>query len=214
MELKVQKREKFGKQVASLRREGLVPAELYGYGIENLHLVVSQKDFSKVFKKAGENTVLDLLVDNEKRSVLIYDVSSNPLTNEILSVDFYQVKLDQKIQLEIALNFLGVAPGVNLGGILVKALQEIGVETSPLNIPSAFDVDLTKLVNIGDAVYVKDLKIPEGVKILIDPESVIATLTEPVSEEKEAELAQGVDVSKIKVEAEEKKEKLATEEAI
>src|SRR3989338_882795 len=214
MEIQVQKREKFGKQTASLRRENLIPAELYGHGIENLHLVVSKKDFLKVFKKAGENTVLDLLIDNEKRPVLIYNVSSSPLTDEILNVDFYQVRLDQKIQLEIALNFLGEAPGVNLGGILVKALQEVEVETSPLNIPSAFDVDLTKLVKIGDAIYVKDLKVSEGVKILIDPETVVATLTEPVSEEKEAELSQEVDVSKIKVEAEEKKEKPATEEIV
>jgi len=214
MEIKVQKREKFGKQTASLRKDGLVPAELYGHGIENLHLAVPKKDFLKVFKKAGENTVLDLLIDNEKRPVLIYNVSSSPLTDEILNVDFYQVRLDQKIQLEIALNFLGEAPGVNLGGILVRALQEVEVETSPLNIPSAFDVDLTKLVKIGDAIYVKDLKVSEGVKILIDPETVVATLTEPVSEEKEAELSQEVDVSKIKVEAEEKKEKPATEEIV
>ena len=211
MEIKVQKREKFGKQTASLRKDGLVPAELYGHGIENLHLAVPKKDFLKVFKKAGENTVLDLLIDNEKRPVLIYNVSSSPLTDEILNVDFYQVRLDQKIQLEIALNFLGEAPGVNLGGILVRALQEVEVETSPLNIPSAFDVDLTKLVKIGDAIYVKDLKVSEGVKILIDPETVVATLTEPVSEEKEAELSQEVDVSKIKVE---KKEKPATEETV
>ena len=211
MEIKVQKREKFGKQTASLRKDGLVPAELYGHGIENLHLAVPKKDFLKVFKKAGENTVLDLLIDNEKRPVLIYNVSSSPLTDEILNVDFYQVRLDQKIQLEIALNFLGEAPGVNLGGILVRALQEVEVETSPLNIPSAFDVDLTKLVKIGDAIYVKDLKVSEGVKILIDPEMVVATLTEPVSEEKEAELSQEVDVSKIKVE---KKEKPATEETV
>lgn len=205
MELQVQKREKFGKQLNNLRKNGLIPAELYGHGMANVHLSVSSKDFQKIFKEAGENTIINLLLDNEKRPVLIYDVQVDPLTDEVLNIDFNQIRLDQKIEVEVPLKFIGEAEGVKAGGILVKAMHELPVESLPNNIPHSIDVNLAQLTEIGKSIYVKDLVVPGDVEVLVDSDTVVASVTEKMSEEKEAALSAEIDVSAVKAETEEKK---------
>ena len=216
MELQVQTRDKFGKSVKVLRAQGLIPAELYGRGIGNLHLAVPVKDFKKVFKSAGESTMINVVINGEKRPALIYGIATDPVSDDILNVDFYQVRLDEKIRIKVPLVFIGESEGVKNGGILVKALQEIEIEALPGNIPSSLEVDLAKLTEIGQSIYVKNLKIPADVKVLVALETVAATVIEPVSEEEEAAQSQTVDVSAIKSETEEKKagreEKAATKE--
>lgn len=205
MELQVQTRDKFGKSAKALRAQGLIPAELYGRGIANVHLAVPVKDFKKVFKSAGESTMINVVINGEKRPALIYGIATDPVSDDVLNVDFYQVRLDEKIKIKVPLVCIGESEGVKNGGILVKALQEIEIEALPGNIPSSLEVDLTKLTEIGQSVYVKDLKIPADVKVLVGLETVAATVTEPMSEEEEAALSQTVDVSAIKSETEEKK---------
>ncbi|MEK7590403.1 MAG: 50S ribosomal protein L25 [Patescibacteria group bacterium] len=216
MELQVQTRDKFGKSVKALRAQGLIPAELYGRGIGNIHLAVPVKDFKKVFKSAGESTMINVVINGEKRPALIYGIATDPVSDDILNVDFYQVRLDEKIRIKVPLVFIGESEGVKNGGILVKALQEIEIEALPGNIPSSLEVDLAKLTEIGQSIYVKNLKIPADVKVLVALETVAATVIEPVSEEEEAAQSQTVDVSAIKSETEEKKagreEKAATKE--
>jgi len=214
MELQVQTRDKFGKSVKALRAQGLIPAELYGRGIENVHLSIPVKDFKKVFKSAGESTMINVVLDGKKRPALIYNIATDPVSDDILNVDFYQVRLDEKIKIKTPLVFIGESEGVKNGGILVKALQEIEIEALPGNIPSSLEVDLAKLAEIGQSVYVKDLKIPAEVKVLVDLETVVATVTEPMSEEEEAALSQTVDVSAIKSETEEKKTEREAKAAI
>ena len=94
MELVVQKREQFGREVVKLRKQGMIPAELYGRGVKNEHLAIPVKDFRRVFKQAGESTLIDVMVDGQKRPAMIYDVMTDPVTDEILNVDFYQIRLD------------------------------------------------------------------------------------------------------------------------
>lgn len=213
MDLAVQKRKKLGKAVKSLRREGLIPAELYGRGRENVHLSVPAKDFLKVFKEAGTNTVVNLLLEQDPSTgsgqvrvpVLVYDVSENYLSSEIDHVDFYAVRMDEKIKAKIPIEFLGVAPAVkDKGGILTKSMGEVEVEALPGDLPHKFAVDLSSLDDLNKSIYVKGLKAAKGVKILVDPETPIATITPPAPEEekKEEEVA---DVNAVKVETEEKK---------
>lgn len=212
LELAAQTREQFGREVKALRAKGLIPAELYGHGIKNEHLAVVKKDFIRLFKKAGESSLVDLLVDGKKHPILINDVQHNPITDEIESVDFYQVRLDQKIRLKVPVSFVGEAPAVKeKGGILVRALSEIEVEALPTNIPHQLSADLTALVEIGNSIAVSALAIPEGVRVLVDPTFVVATVTARMTEEEEAKLAAAADVSTIKTEGEEKKEKAAAE---
>jgi len=206
MELSVQNREIFGKSVKKMREQGLIPAELYGRGLANLHLAVSSKDLNKVFKQAGENAVVSLIIDKERRPVLLHDLQVDPITNEILSIDFYQVRLDEKIKVRVPIEFVGTASAIkDKSGILVKAMQEIEVEALPSDLPQNIQIDLSGLNDIGQSLYVKDLKITGNFKLLINPKTVIVTITAPITEEQEAAVAQEVDVSAVKVETEEKK---------
>lgn len=206
MELAVQTREKFGKSVKTLRAEGLVPAELYGKGIQNLHLSISLKDFRKVLKQAGESTMINVVLGNEKRPVMIYDVATDPVSDEILNVDLRQVRLDEKIKIKVPLEFTGESMAIkDKKGILVKAMQELEVEALPTSIPRSIAVDLSKIANIGQSVYAKDLEVAKDVTILVASESVIATVTAQMTEEQEAKLAAEVKPEDIKSETEEKK---------
>ena len=207
MELTATKREQFGKATKALRAQGFLPAELYGHGVANAHLSISAKDFKKVFKAAGESTMIELLVEGTKRPVMIHEVITDPVSDEITGIDFYQVRLDEKLKLKVPLVFMGEAPGVKeKQGILVKALSEIEVEALPQAIPHSITVNIFKLIDIGSSIHVKDLAIPKDVKVFADAEFVIATITARMTEEEEAKLAATADVSTIKTEGEEKKE--------
>lgn len=213
MELSVQKREIFGKKVKSLREQGLIPAELYGRGFENIHLSVLAKDFSAVFKKAGESTVIKLKVESEKLkgeyNVLISDFQKSPLTNEISHIDFYSVRMDEKITAMVPLEFINESPAVKEKiGILIKAMKEIEVEALPADLPHHIEVDIGNLSDIGMSIRVKDLKINKGVKLLVDQETVVATVAEMAKEE---EIAAPVSVEEVKVEGEEKREEKKNE---
>lgn len=206
IELKADSREQFGRAVKALREKGVIPAELYGRGIKNEHLAVSQKDFAKVFKKAGESTMIDLVVGGKKHPVMIHDVSVDPVTDEIVSIDFYQVRLDEKIQIKVPVVYVGEAPAVKeKQGVLVKAMNEIKVEALPTEIPQKIEIDLAQLTDIGVDLHISDLKLPSGVRVLEDPTFVIATVTARMTEEEEAKLAATADVSAVKTEGEEKK---------
>jgi large subunit ribosomal protein L25 len=208
MELTAQKREIFGKKTAALRRQGFVPAELYGHGLDNLHLMVSAKDFSKIFKEAGESTIVKLKIKNEKLktdefNVLVYDFQKNPLTDEFNHIDFYSVRMDEKITTSVPLEFIGEAPAVKeQGGILIKAMQEVEIEALPADLPHHINVDISIIKAIGDSIFIKDLDFGKGVKVLVGPETVVATVIEIAKEE---EIKPEVKVEDVKVEGEEKK---------
>jgi len=208
MELQVQKRDTLGRGVKDIRAKGLVPAELYGRGLENLHLSMPKKEFKKVFKEAGENTLVTILLDGKKHPVLIQDVSYDPLTDEIQNVDLYQVRMDEKLKVGVPVEFTGVAPAVKeKNGLLVKSLQELEIEALPMDIPRDIKVDISKLADIGQSIYVKDLNIPANVRVLVSLETVVATVTAKVTEEEELAMRQaaGAGVEAVKVETEEKK---------
>jgi len=208
MDLEVQKREKFGKAVRQIRRGGWIPAELYGRSLENLHLMVPAREVKKIFKQqAGESQIINLIFDNERRPVLIKDFQIDPISDEVLSLDFYQVRLDEKVRVRVPIEFVGVSTAVkDKGGILVKAMHDIEIEALPTNIPQTIKADLGILKEIGQSLYVKNLAIVGDFKLLVDSETVVATIAAPVSEEKEAATAQTIDVSSVKVETEEKKQ--------
>lgn len=184
MELKAQKREVLGKKVGALRREGLIPAELYGHRVENVHLAVAAKDFGKVYAEAGENTVVNLSFNGAPRMVMIHGVQTDPVKSQVISVDFHEVKMDEAITAAVPLEFVGESPAVkDLGGVLVKAMDEIEVEAFPQDIPSEIIIDLSKLANLGDSVYVKDLPTGAKYEYKVDPTTVVVTVSEPAEEE-------------------------------
>lgn len=213
MDLVVKTREKFGKSTKTLRKEGLIPAELYGRGFENAHLSISRKDFQKAFGEAGESTIINLVIGNDKRPALVHDIQKDFLTDEIIHIDFHQVRMDEKITAHVPLEFMGESPAVKeFAGILNKTISEIEVEALPGDLPRHFEVDISKLKELNQSFYVSDLKIPKGVEILIDPKTVIATITPQAEEEKVEEVP--VDVTAVKVESEEKVAERAKEKEV
>lgn len=212
MELIAQKREIFGKKVKSLKKLGLIPAEFYGHGMENLHLSVLAKDFMKIWKQAGESAIVKLEAIGKKFNVLIHDINKDPLTDEISHIDFYNVKMDEKIRAKIQISFEGIAPAVKeKGGVLVKAAHELEVEALPADLPHQIKVDLSSLLEIGSSILVKDLSVDKKVKILIDDQTVVASVVEMAKEEEIPVAA--MTVEDIKVETEEKKEARAEAKA-
>lgn len=197
--LKVSPREKGNLNKA--RKEGKVPAVLYGQEKENKSIWVDDISFKKVFEKAGENTVVEIeLEGGKKENVLIYDYQLDALSGRFAHVDFLRVNMKEEVETEIPLVFIGEAPAVKEnGGILVKVLDEVEVKCLPGNIPQEFEVNLSKLVNFEDRITIGDLIVPEGVEILDNPDTVVASVSEPRSEEELAELNEKVeeDVSKV-----------------
>mgnify|MGYP001596889562 FL=1 len=214
LELKAEKREILGRAVSTLRKAGFLPAELYGRGLQNQHLTLGAKDFKKVYKEAGEHTVVTVVVDGKKVPVIINDVSFDYLSGEPAHADLYQIRMDEKIQAKVPLEFIGEAPAVkNLGGVLVKTLQEILMEALPDKIPHSIIVKLDGLSEIGHTIHLSDLAIPADVKTLIDAQTVVVTIKAKMTEEQEAALSAAASLDTVKVETEEKKAERAAEKA-
>lgn len=212
MELIAQKRDILGKAVSRLRNNGLIPAELYGHGVENIHLSLPKKEFSEAFKRAGENEIVNLVIDDKKIPVLIHEREINSLTDEVIHVDLYQIKMTEKIIVNVPLEFINDAPAVKeKDGVLVKAMYELKIEALPANLPHSIKVDLSPLSDIGKSIYVSDLPMPKDVKIMVETKTVVATITEKAKEEVVVEQPK---VEEIKTEAEEKRAKEQKEQPL
>jgi large subunit ribosomal protein L25 len=211
MELTATERSVLGKASRAVRKEGKIPAEFYGHGMENKTLTVSKADFHKVFKDAGESTVITLLVDGKKQPALIYDVQHHPASGEVVHVDFYGVRMDQLLTASVQIEFVGEAPAVKeKGGVVNRAYSEIEVEALPADLPHSLTVDLSGLTELNQSITVKDIVVPKNVKLLLDEDAVIVTVTEPAPEEEIAPPV--IDVADVKVETEEKVAQRAKEE--
>lgn len=206
LQLKTESRGVFGKKIKSNRTEGKLPAVLYGKGIETSPLFVSLKDFKKIWKEAGESTIINLEIDGDKKptSVIIHEVATDPVKDEPLHVDFYKVEMNKPIKAMIPLVFEGVAPAVKeLGAMLVKVLREVEVEALPKNLPHEIKVNISKLAEIGSHITAGDLELPESVKILSKPEEIVAIAEMPKEEKAEEEAA--MTIADIEVEKKGKK---------
>lgn len=212
MELTISNRLKLGKAVGALRKEGHIPAVLYGHGLETRSIMVNRKEFEKVFKEAGENTIINLVLDaNEKHPALVHEVQRDFISGVVNHIDFYEVRMDEKISAPIPIEIIGESPAVkNLEGVLNHSMDSMEVEALPKDLPQHFTIDISVLVELNQSIYVKDIVVPSGVKVLVDPETVVVTVNEPRKEEELAPV-EPADVSEVKVESEEKKEERAKE---
>lgn len=220
MELKVIKREKTGKEVKALRKEGLIPAVVYGKGFTNLNLTLGLKDFKKIFQQAGHSSVVDLAVEGETGpiKVLVADTQVEPVKNEVIHVDFHKIDLSQKTTVKVPVEIVGLSPIVKSGeGILLTLLSEIEVEALPLDLPHQITVDVSHLENIGAALAIKDLPIDHS-KVEVKghkAEDLVVKVDYAIQIEKEEETksVEEIEVLTEKKEGEEGAEGEATEEA-
>lgn len=194
--------------ISKKREDGLVPGILYGPGIENISLEVNLKEFNVVFKEAGESSLITLesSSDSKKYLVLINEIQKDPITGEVIHIDFYQPNLTKKVEVSVPLVFIGTPPAVKeLGGTLVKNFSEIEIRALPQKLIHSIDVMVDVLKNFEDVIMVKDLKISEDIEIIKDPEEIIALVT-PV-EDVEEEISRPIEENIESVEKIEKKEK-------
>jgi len=172
-----------GKQVKKLRREGILPCNVYGKELSSVSIQVALKDFTDVFKEVGETGLVDLMVEGTKHPVLVKNMQMNFRTHDPLHVDFFQVNLKEKVKAMIPLEFIGEPKAVteNLG-TLIQPASEVEVEALPEALPEKIEVNIESLAEIDQQITVSDLTIPEGVTVLTDPGQVVAKIAEIVIE--------------------------------
>ena len=210
LELKASVREITGRKTKDLRRENIIPAVVYGHGIESLSVQVLLSDFEKAFKQAGESSLIDLKIKGQDdRKVLVHAIQYHPLTDKVEHVDFYQIKEGEKIIVEVELEFTGSSRAVkDFNGILIHELDKIEVECLPQDLIRSVEVDLSRLSELNDVIRIGDLKMPENIKILSDPESSVVAVKAPkIVEEKEEEKESPALTEEEKEEEEDKKKK-------
>ena len=184
------KRKIDGKKVKQLRREGKMPANVYGKGIASRAVEVMYSDFSPVYNEVGETGIINLELDSQVLPVLVKNPQMHFDSKQPLHVDFYQVNLKEKIKTSVPVKVIGEpVPVTEHQGMLMQLLNEIEIEALPEAIPDFIEADATTLNEIGDILEVADIKAPEGIIILTPAEEHVAQITELIKEEKEPEPA-------------------------
>jgi large subunit ribosomal protein L25 len=164
----------------SLRSQGQVPAVIYGHGRDPQALALNARDLDKMLSHIqAESTVIEVTVGGHTAKTLIREIQRHPIKRQILHVDFQALVAGEKVTVSIPIVLQGIPEGVRLeGGVLDQTLREIEIEVDPSNIPDHVEYDVTNMV-IGDSVHISDLKVPEGVEVLDDPETSVAVLAAP-----------------------------------
>ncbi|HWO07487.1 MAG TPA: 50S ribosomal protein L25 [Candidatus Paceibacterota bacterium] len=176
-----------------LRAQGTMPAVLYGPKEDATAIAIDSQAFERLFKEAGETTIIKLKGVGDEKETLIHDVQWHPVTGKPLHADFYVLEKGKKIEINIPLEFIGQAPAEKAGHIIVKALHEVEIEVAPAELPQHLEVDISKLENVGDHITAKEIKLPPSAELKTNPEEIVVSITEFVEEkplETEVKLAE------------------------
>lgn len=183
--LKAEKRNVTGKKVSRLRKDGVLPANIYGRGVKSTSIQISLSNFNEVYKEAGETGIVEIKLDKETRPCLIHNIQLGPVNEKPLHVDFYQVDLKQKVTAKVPLILMGESPAEKQGvGVLVQQVDEVEVEALPADLPEKFEVGVENLSDVGQSILLKDVKVSEKVKINDDLEKIVVKI-EPLTKEEE-----------------------------
>ncbi len=189
----------------ALRKGGHIPAVFYGKKEASTPISLRQTDFMKVWKEAGESTVVTLETNDGAKESLIHDVELDVVTGNPLHADFYVFEKGHQVEVDLPIEFIGTSPAVkDLGGSIVKVLHTVKIEAMPKDLPHNLEIDISTLVNFGDQILAQAIPLPNGVTLKENPEEVVATVAAP-REEKEEEAAP-IDLSSIEVEKKGKEE--------
>lgn len=181
LKLKAEVRQAKGKQVKQLRQKGIVPAVLYGHGSEATSLQIEAKALAKVLSQAGTHQLIALEIDKQKpQMTLARDIQRDVIRRDYMHVDFYAVRMDEKVTAQVPLVIEGVSPAVkDKGGIITQGLDQLEIECLPADLISAVEVNVEGLLDFNDSIHVSDLKVPSTVTILSDPESMVVKIEAP-----------------------------------
>lgn len=192
VQLQANLRQETNGKAKAMRKVGLIPAAVYGSGMENKNIKMKKYDFEKAFQVAGEFNLIDLSIDGQPATkVIVKDVQRDGLTSNIIHVDFYQVDMTKPITTEIPLNFVGQAKAVQeLGGTLVKNMDAVEIECLPGDLVSHIDVDISHLAEFDQFIRLNDLILPKGIKLASETNEAVVGVVETKAEEvKPAEVA-------------------------
>lgn len=194
--VEVKKREVIGKKVKALRREGLLPAVLYGYGIDSIPVVMDYRSTSRTLAKAEASSLISISLDGEEYPTLVREKQWDYIKRSLLHVDFQVVSMSEKISAQVRVELIGEAAAVeDFGAVLITGLLEVEVEALPTDLPDSIKVDLSTLEKIGDGVFVRDIVVSDKLTLLDDSDAMIAVASAPtleiVEEVEEDELLEG-----------------------
>jgi large subunit ribosomal protein L25 len=177
--LNIEERTSTGKEAArKVRQKGFIPAVLYGFK-GNKVLSVKASEFVKIWQEIGEHSILNLSIgDKEKAEVIVKDFQIDPVTKEIIHIDFLEFEKGKVLRTEIPIHVVGTSKGVKMGGILETFIRDIEIECLPRDIPDSIVMDVSDL-EIGDSLHARDIQVDQKVKILTNPEQVVVTVGMP-----------------------------------
>lgn len=211
VQLRAEARTILGKRVRQLRRQGILPATVYGHNVEPASIQIDAHEFGSVLRHAGRGNLIDLSIGTERlRPVFIKQLAVDAKRNLIQHVEFFQANLREKMHSTVALHFVGESPAVKEGGIYLTALDHVVVESLPDDVPGeGLEVDLSSITEMNGAIHVSDLQLPAGVTMITSADELVGKVTPPVSE---AELEESIaDTTAPPVEAEPAPEEPETE---
>ncbi len=174
-----------GVSPADLRRGGIVPAVFYGPKEGATPIAVDARALERVWREAGETTIVTLKGIGDDKDTLIHDTQVHPVTGKLLHADFYVLEKGKKITISVPLEFEGVAPAEKSGYVVVKALHEIEIEVAPAELPHHLSVDLLQLVDVGDHITAGQIKLPSSATLITNSDEIVASVTEFTEETEE-----------------------------
>ena len=188
IKLEAKKRTVIGKKVKVLRREGLIPAIIYGTGIEPIAIELNSHEASKTLSLVSGSTLINLKIGDQNHTVILRDVQVDVIRRNIVHIDFLKVAMDTAITTEVPVRLVGEAPAVTeLGGVLVTGLSEVEIEALPGDLPDRITVDIESLIEINSSIRVGDIFFGKGVTILTDPDEVLVRIVPQAIEEEVVE---------------------------
>ena len=190
--LAAEPRDIVGKKVATLRRDGRLPAVVFGRGLESTSVTINTHDFEQLRRHSGPNALVDLSVDGKKaQPVLIHGVQVHPVTRRPLHVDLFLVRMTEELTVDVPLVPTGTSRAVvDDGGTLLHSLETVKVKALPDHLPQSIEYSIESLVDFDASVHVRDLEIPEDVTLLTDPDEVVAKVQAPRVEVEEVPVAE------------------------
>lgn len=187
-QLTVEKRTILGKQVKKLRRDGILPGNVYGHGLPSVAIQMKTAEFQDLYKQVGETGLIDVMVGGERHPSLVKNLQLEYPLRIPLHVDFYEVNLKEKVKTMVPLTVIGEPQAVSEKvGVLLQPLSEVEVEALPEELPETIEVNVEGLAAVDDSILVSDLKVPADVTILTDGTQTVAKIAEPVQAEPEPE---------------------------
>jgi large subunit ribosomal protein L25 len=184
LEIRAKVRTAIGRGLFALRQAGKIPGVVYGPGIDSIPIEIDAQEATKVINGLTGSTLVHLKIDQKEYSVLLRDLMRDSIRRNILHVDFYAIPTDRAIRVRVPLNFTGVSPAVrDFGGVLVHVISDLDVECLPKDLVSEISVDISPLEKIGDSIAIKDVTLPQGIRVLMDQNESVVTVTMQIAEE-------------------------------